>query len=192
MKSKLTLFILLTTITTLFMACGQSKNTGEQADMHTSEIALDWQGVYYGVLPCADCEGIEVELRITEDGTYTMKSQYLGKENGLFITEGTFTWENGSNIQLEDAQDNSTKLYKVEENQLRMLDAEGHKIEGALENFCVLKKGGITTLMACPDDTEDQLIKVLNTVDNISVGEGTLTLNKARMAPMAVLKEVKE
>ena len=158
MKSKLTLFILLTTITTLFMACVQSKNTTEKADMHTSEIALDWQGVYYGVLPCADCEGIEVELRINEDGEYTMKSQYFGKEDGLFITEGTFTWENGSNIQLEDAQDNSTKLYKVEENQLDDLLNMGSSVDDkTLSSFSSL----YSAVRALPMEEQSRMLDMV-------------------------------
>ena len=27
-------------------------------DSHTSKNALDWNGIYQGTLPCADCEGI--------------------------------------------------------------------------------------------------------------------------------------
>lgn len=43
------------------------------------------------------------------------------------------------------------------------------------------------TMMACPDmQIEQQFIEVLQTVDNYSLGDnGTLTLNRARMAPLA-------
>ena len=47
---------------------------------------------------------------------------------------------------------------------------------------------GISTLMACPDNTEDEYVKVLNTVDNLSTDGKRLTLNKARMAPLAVFE----
>lgn len=44
----------------------------------------------------------------------------------------------------------------------------------------------ISTKMACPRmDLEDEFLKVLNTVDNFNVVGDTLTLNKARMAPLA-------
>jgi len=43
-----------------------------------------------------------------------------------------------------------------------------------------------TTLMACPNsETEQKLIRVLETMDNYSLGENSLSLNKARMAPLA-------
>lgn len=45
---------------------------------------------------------------------------------------------------------------------------------------------GISTLMACPEGSiEDEYREVLNTVDNLSTDGETLTLNKARMAPLA-------
>lgn len=43
-----------------------------------------------------------------------------------------------------------------------------------------------STQMACPDmEIEDQLLKVLETVDNYAISEGQLSLNRARMAPLA-------
>ena len=49
---------------------------------------------------------------------------------------------------------------------------------------------GISTLMACEDKTEEQLKSVMMEADNISVTEKKLTLNKARMAPLAVFEIV--
>jgi heat shock protein HslJ len=46
-----------------------------------------------------------------------------------------------------------------------------------------------STMMACPDMTiEDQFMKVLNTADNFSLNGNTMTLNKAKMAPLAVFE----
>jgi heat shock protein HslJ len=42
------------------------------------------------------------------------------------------------------------------------------------------------TLMACPDmQIADQLNQVLGTTDNYTIADGVLSLNKARMAPLA-------
>lgn len=56
-----------------------------------------------------------------------------------------------------------------------------------------LKKGNridfgrvASTLMACPDmETADQFNEVLERADNYTIADGILSLNKARMAPMA-------
>ena len=49
---------------------------------HTTENALDWNGTYKGILPCADCEGIKTELELNSDKTYEIKETYLGKGDG--------------------------------------------------------------------------------------------------------------
>lgn len=46
-----------------------------------------------------------------------------------------------------------------------------------------------TTMMACADTaTEKQFMEALNTADNFSLNDNTMTLNKARMAPLAIFK----
>lgn len=45
---------------------------------------------------------------------------------------------------------------------------------------------GLSTLMACPDDSfEQQLIEAITVADNLSVSDEHLSLNKGRMAPLA-------
>lgn len=50
---------------------------------------------------------------------------------------------------------------------------------------------GMTTLMACPDDLEQNFLRVLSVVDNLTTDGQTLSLNKARMAPLARFELVK-
>lgn len=44
----------------------------------TPTTAQQNAGVYSGVLPAADCEGIRTTLYIRPDGTYTRISEYIG------------------------------------------------------------------------------------------------------------------
>lgn len=44
---------------------------------------------------------------------------------------------------------------------------------------------GISTMMACPDNIEQSFLEVLVLADNLSTDGKTLSLNKARMAPLA-------
>ena len=49
-----------------------------------------------------------------------------------------------------------------------------------------------STQMACADmETESELVKVLEVTDNYSYDGKTLTLNKARMAPLAEFHIIK-
>jgi heat shock protein HslJ len=51
--------------------------------------------------------------------------------------------------------------------------------------------GMASTMMACPDlATESEFNKMLGTIDNYSINGNTMTLNRARMAPMARFEAV--
>jgi len=102
-------------------------------EAHTSRNSLDWEGIYTGVLPSDDCEGIDTSISLDKDQTYLLKLRYLGtpeKESKEFISEGKFIWdEKGNNITLEGPNDESRK-FKVGENFLMPLDKNAKEIEG--------------------------------------------------------------
>jgi uncharacterized lipoprotein NlpE involved in copper resistance len=109
-------------------------------DNHTSQNSLDYHGIYKGVLPCADCEGIEVILELGPGDSYTKKTIYLGKDdNQVNESSGTFSWnEAGNTITLNE--ENSPNQYFVGENVLFHLDMEGNRISGDLADNYKLNK----------------------------------------------------
>jgi heat shock protein HslJ len=110
-------------------------------DTHNSKNALDWQGTYKGITPCADCEGIATEVILNNDLTYIIKTKYLGKNNEkVFEEKGTFTWDKtGTTIIFNDFKGKPNQ-YKVGENKLIQLDMKGKIITGALAEKYVLTK----------------------------------------------------
>ena len=108
---------------------------------HTTENALDWNGTYKGILPCADCEGIKTELELNSDKTYEIKETYLGKGDGKpFESKGSFQFDNknSSIIELDKASD--SRKYFVAEGYLKALDMDGKEITGDLADKYQLKK----------------------------------------------------
>jgi len=107
---------------------------------HNSANSLDWAGEYKGVIPCADCEGIETSLTLNMDNSYQLSTTYLGKDATPFKQQGSFEWDaKGSVIRLLNQHDGPA-LYKVGENQLFQLDIEGQLITGDLANNYKLTK----------------------------------------------------
>ena len=108
----------------------------------TSRNALDWQGTYYGLLPCADCEGIETVIRLYYDDTFVLQTKYLGKDEQVFEHKGRFSWdEAGLKIALELPEGSGASgRYQVGENQLFHLDMDGNRITGDLASHYILAK----------------------------------------------------
>jgi uncharacterized lipoprotein NlpE involved in copper resistance len=138
--------ILLTLSLFCFTGCGQQNDRGEVTDMsdfydeHNARNSLDWFGVYEGVVPCADCEGIYTRVELDKAGTYRRIVHYLGKEDlNIYESDGSFLWnEEGNTITLEGAE--GANMYFVAENRLIQLDLQGMKITGELAELYELKK----------------------------------------------------
>jgi len=119
-----------------------SKTNPAAPDQHTSQNSLDWYGTYTGVVPCADCEGIETVLTINKDLSFMLRTKYLSKDYRAIEYRGTFTWEkNGQVISLKGLTD-SPNRYFVGENQLIQLDMRGEKITGKLAEKYILRRAG--------------------------------------------------
>ena len=107
-------------------------------DMHTAETSLDYLGTYEGTLPAADCPGIQTTLTLDPDGTYTLHMEYIDRD-AEFDEKGVFSVKENL-LTLTQLDDGSEEYYKVEENRLRMLDAEKQPVTGALAENYVLQK----------------------------------------------------
>lgn len=105
----------------------------------TTQTSVDWAGTYKGVLPCADCEGIETEVVLNDDGTFKHTTIYLGKDGEPEVIEGSFIWkEDGATVVLPNGEQQTH--YWVSENYILQLDPEGNKIEGEMAEKYVLQK----------------------------------------------------
>ncbi len=235
---------------------------------HNAKNSLDYIGEYQGIVPCADCEGIETSLLLEDDKNYVLKTNYLGKKHvAVNEVRGLYSWDEDGNTIVLSGIENAPNQYFVGENYLTQLDLEGNKIGGELATKYVLHKKpvseelsaistkqhkitgvkwklvelngkpvthnankemfiqlnkdnryaafagcnqmtggfelkeealrikftkGASTLMACPDmTTEQEFAEMLEKVDNYSINGNNLSLNRARMAPLARFEVIK-
>ncbi len=137
---KTTRLLLLAAASLTLAACGSTpqRPAAAQADMHNAENALDYLGTYEGTLPAADCPGIVTALTLNADGTYDLHMKYIDRGTE-FDERGAFAL--GENLLTLSRPDGGPeKYYKVEENRLRMLDAERNPVSGELAEHYVLQK----------------------------------------------------
>lgn len=124
-------------------------NTTEETRTTTNEMppdksnarnSLDYYGTYFGVLPCADCEGIRTTLKLLPEQKYILSYTYQGKEpKDLFEYRGTWSWED-DNTTITLSNRDKPNQYKVVENALIHLDSNGEVITGELEDHYKLTK----------------------------------------------------
>jgi uncharacterized lipoprotein NlpE involved in copper resistance len=123
------------------IACKSGVNEQIATD-DNAQTCLDWEGTYSGILPCADCEGIETEISLKQDNTYQISWKYLEKSDELYANEGTFVWDaTGSIITFENINnEKEPTMYKICENYLLQLDLSGNVITGDLADKYILTK----------------------------------------------------
>jgi len=144
-------FLIAAVVGLFFAGCNSTKeesvvNTGEQTeepviDMSNAKNSIDYLGTYKGVVPCADCEGIETVITLNPDESYNIKETYLGKSDNGFEDVGSFDWmDDGNRLKLEDTESN-IRFFAVAEGKLIMLDMEGNPIESTNDkNYELIKQ----------------------------------------------------
>jgi uncharacterized lipoprotein NlpE involved in copper resistance len=120
---------------------GSSSNQSQVAAGNNAKTTAGWVGTYSGVIPCADCPGIETKLSLKADNTYRITRKYMEK-NDEVVQEGTFVLNSAGNmITLGNMdKDKYPTMYRVSDNYLRQLDLEGNVINGDLADKYILKK----------------------------------------------------
>lgn len=124
-------------------ACGRDAPTesasapapGEAPADATQAIAEDFERTWLGVLPCADCDGIQTRLVLRgENGArrYLLEETYLGAEgNNTFVQEGEWAEETApfegvdTTVYRLDPGGPSRWFWLQPDGGLEMLEAEG-------------------------------------------------------------------
>jgi uncharacterized lipoprotein NlpE involved in copper resistance len=91
---------------------------------------LELPGTYTGILPCADCEGIETTLLIMKDLTWKMTRKYLGKDEKTFEDKGALQWNDDKSAFRLSTSDEDPQWFFKEDRFLWVLDKTGNRIAG--------------------------------------------------------------
>ena len=83
-------------------------------------------GYYTGMLPCADCPGIETTLWVRSDSTYVLQRKYIGRDSVPFGYVGEWTMKGGQ-VELYD-RPRVMRLLALGKDGLEWLDEDGQRI----------------------------------------------------------------
>ncbi|MDR2910649.1 MAG: META domain-containing protein [Bacteroidales bacterium] len=94
-------------------------------------------GIYTGILPCANCSGIQTRVEINTDLTYTLQIRYMDESEETDTVSGKFEWNSDKNTITFDEQ--LLGQYTIEDHALYKL-VDGIKEEGEnAENYTLVK-----------------------------------------------------
>lgn len=89
-----------------------------------------WAGNYSGSLPCGDCKGILTKITLNGDKTYTLSSQYIGKQDKPDVYTGTFTLDDKSIATLDAEGDHLKFKLMPDDGMIVKLDKFGNEEQG--------------------------------------------------------------
>lgn len=130
MKKTLLSAIAVFTLVTL-IGCNNRSEVDALQPTQAAELK-PMQQSWRGILPCADCEGIETSLFLEKDGTWVMNERYQGvrEEPSSFASYGTWA-RTADKLVLTDSQGEKS-WYRAKGDALEMLDREGNPVQSQL------------------------------------------------------------
>lgn len=146
--------ITILSLAALIGSCGsKEQKTEEPVLKETDTVKVDNTAVettapipvlhYAGTLPCADCAGIQTELTLMPDSTWSMHIIYdkrPAKGPGSNESSEQGKWMmHGDTVHLMGRKD-APSMYIKTDSSLIQLDMKGKKIEGKLADKYILKK----------------------------------------------------
>lgn len=92
----------------------------------------DFHGVFYGFLPCADCNGIKTTLSLKQNNNYLLVTQPARESSREFYEKGKYSWNDETRtVVLTPRKESSARQYRIEnEGTLIQLNSDGTRMPG--------------------------------------------------------------
>ena len=136
----LRLFLLILVL--ILNACLYEAEDKELSSAVKKDNISAWSGTYHGVLPCADCNRIELEIVLFEDFRYRMKTEKIGSiQFPSQVVDGKFKWrlDGDGLIQLDEKSDNMV-FFVGSDGRLEMRSNDGKSYPNYKGEVCHLNK----------------------------------------------------
>jgi hypothetical protein len=112
------ILIVLLTSSSIFAQKGiqGQKISGRKYTKHppASLDSMGWQGSYYGVTRCSNCDGIDMALTLKKGNKYIFSIKEVNSSKPAYIQKGKFVWDEDI-VFLEKALLEMPYMFKIEE-----------------------------------------------------------------------------
>ncbi|MFU8787568.1 MAG: copper resistance protein NlpE [Methylobacter sp.] len=113
------------------------KNTDHSAHLAPIDKSLEFHGVFYGYLPCKDCDGIKATLSLKQNNNYLLVTQPAKDSSREFYEKGKYNWDDKKQtVVLTPRKESIIRHYYIEdEGTLIQLNSEGARIAGDADRY---------------------------------------------------------
>ena len=122
----------------LFHITCDNQYKGEATNEKSS--AINFSGTFSGLIPCADCPGIELTVSFNPDSSFSELMIYQ-ERNSSFKDSGQWI-KDGKILKVKYSNDHATPRYFLikSDSTVAWLDADKKEIEGPFKENYILKK----------------------------------------------------
>jgi uncharacterized lipoprotein NlpE involved in copper resistance len=113
------------------------KETDHAAHLNTPDKSLEFHGVFYGYLPCKDCDGIKATLSLKQNDNYLLVTQPAKESSKEVYEKGKYTWNDDSQtVVLTPRTGTTIRHYRIEnEGTLIQLNDDGTRMVNQSDRY---------------------------------------------------------
>jgi hypothetical protein len=118
------------------------KDTDHSAHVNSIDKSLEFHGVFYGFLPCNDCNGIKATLSLKQHNNYLLVTQPARESSREYYEKGKYSWNDENHtVVLTPRKESGTRQYHIEnEGTLVQLSSGGVRMTGDGADRYVLRR----------------------------------------------------
>ncbi|MGZ5006998.1 MAG: copper resistance protein NlpE [Methylobacter sp.] len=122
-----------------FLRARVNSHQQEDHSAHVNPIdkSLDFHGVFYGYLPCNDCNGIKTTLSLKQNNNYLLVTQPARESSREFYEKGKYSWDDlNRTVVLTPRNEPTARHYRIEnEGTLIQLNNDGSMPKESTERY---------------------------------------------------------
>ncbi len=104
--------------------------------------SLDFHGVFYGYVPCNDCNGIKTTLSLKQNNNYLLVTQPARDSSREFYEKGKYSWNEETHILvLTPRKDEPARQYQIkDEGTIVQMNSDGTPMSDELADSYTLRR----------------------------------------------------
>lgn len=117
----------------------QHQGMDHSAHENSEAETQGFRGVFYGYLPCKDCDGVKMSLSLKQNNKYLLVTQYAKESSREYYEKGQYSWDDKArSVVLTPNKNAAIRRFSIEdEGTLIQLSNDGKPLAGDQEQYAL-------------------------------------------------------